>query len=274
MPRDGSNVYSADWVNAAPNTTIESAKQNAMVADFVADANAARPITAGGTGETTARLKDGTWRFQNTADTTKLLAFDLSFIGSGATRTIFVPNTNVDLGLVGGVWRDLNTYSISNQAAVSITGIPAAAKVVEIYLDNVSPVTDSTNLQIRTSANGGSSYDSGASDYDYSQLRGVDSGAGGTITMAGAASQNSIIMTPVIGNATGEFVSGTITIHNPGLGSRTMLNYSLSGVNPSGQPFTSAGGGNRRSSAAVDAVQLTFLSGNLNTGKVTVRYFQ
>lgn len=54
MPRNGSGVYSADWVNAAPNTTIESAKQNAMVADLVADANAARPITAGGTGATTA----------------------------------------------------------------------------------------------------------------------------------------------------------------------------------------------------------------------------
>lgn len=54
MPRDGSGVYSADWVNAAPNTTIESSKQNAMVADLVTDANAARPITAGGTAATTA----------------------------------------------------------------------------------------------------------------------------------------------------------------------------------------------------------------------------
>jgi hypothetical protein len=54
MPRNGSGVYSADWVNAAPNTTIESTKQNAMVADLVADANDARPITAGGTGATSA----------------------------------------------------------------------------------------------------------------------------------------------------------------------------------------------------------------------------
>lgn len=54
MPRDGSGVFSADWVNASPNTTIESAKQNAMIADLVADANAARPITAGGTGGNTA----------------------------------------------------------------------------------------------------------------------------------------------------------------------------------------------------------------------------
>jgi hypothetical protein len=54
MPRNGSGVYSADWVNATPNTTIESSKQNALVADLVTDANAARPITAGGTGGNTA----------------------------------------------------------------------------------------------------------------------------------------------------------------------------------------------------------------------------
>lgn len=54
MPRNGSGVYSADWVNASPNTTVESSKQNALVADLVTDANAARPITAGGTAGITA----------------------------------------------------------------------------------------------------------------------------------------------------------------------------------------------------------------------------
>lgn len=38
----------------APNTTIQSAKYNALVDDLTLDANAARPITAGGTGATSA----------------------------------------------------------------------------------------------------------------------------------------------------------------------------------------------------------------------------
>ncbi|MEW9535716.1 hypothetical protein MRBLRC7O_000926 [Agrobacterium radiobacter] len=38
---------------AVPNTTIESAKYNQTIDDLVADANAARPITAGGTGGVT-----------------------------------------------------------------------------------------------------------------------------------------------------------------------------------------------------------------------------
>lgn len=55
MPRDGSGVYSKPaGTTASPNTTIESTKYNAFADDLVSDANGARPITAGGTGATTA----------------------------------------------------------------------------------------------------------------------------------------------------------------------------------------------------------------------------
>lgn len=55
MPRDGSGVLSAPaGTTATAGTTIESAKYNAFVADWVADGNTARPIVAGGTGATTA----------------------------------------------------------------------------------------------------------------------------------------------------------------------------------------------------------------------------
>lgn len=55
MPRDGSNVYSAPAsATAVPGDTIASASHNALVADLVADLNAARPISAGGTGATSA----------------------------------------------------------------------------------------------------------------------------------------------------------------------------------------------------------------------------
>ncbi len=55
MPRDGSGVYSKpSGTTAVPNTTIESAKFNSVVDDLVTDANAARPIPAGGTGATSA----------------------------------------------------------------------------------------------------------------------------------------------------------------------------------------------------------------------------
>lgn len=56
MPRDGSGVYSAPagTTPQSPNTTIESADWNTLVADLVADANTPRPIPAGGTGSASA----------------------------------------------------------------------------------------------------------------------------------------------------------------------------------------------------------------------------
>ncbi|WP_157865884.1 hypothetical protein [Mesorhizobium japonicum] len=55
MPRDGSGVMS--WPpngNAVTATPIDSSKYNARFADLLSDLNAARPITAGGTGANTA----------------------------------------------------------------------------------------------------------------------------------------------------------------------------------------------------------------------------
>ncbi len=53
MPRNGSGVYSKPaGTTAVPNTVIDSAKYNSTVDDIVDDLNAARPITAGGTGST------------------------------------------------------------------------------------------------------------------------------------------------------------------------------------------------------------------------------
>ena len=104
MPRDGSGVYSASWTNAAPNTTIGSTNANSMVSDFVSDANAARPITAGGTGATSKQaavhaLFDGTTivdddnlRVAANGDQTKIAKLDLSGISTATTRTALSPS--------------------------------------------------------------------------------------------------------------------------------------------------------------------------------------
>ncbi|SDP08196.1 hypothetical protein [Phyllobacterium sp. OV277] len=54
MPRTGGIYTAPAGTKGVPNTTIQSAPYNALVDDLVADANAARPITAGGTGATNA----------------------------------------------------------------------------------------------------------------------------------------------------------------------------------------------------------------------------
>ena len=54
MPRSGGVYSKPAGTTAVPNTTITSASFNAVVDDLVTDANAARPIAAGGTGATNA----------------------------------------------------------------------------------------------------------------------------------------------------------------------------------------------------------------------------
>jgi hypothetical protein len=50
MPRSGGGIYSKGSPSAVSGTTIQSAAYNTTIDDLVTDANAARPISAGGTG--------------------------------------------------------------------------------------------------------------------------------------------------------------------------------------------------------------------------------
>src|SRR6185369_2287299 len=55
MPRDGANIYHRPpGTDAVPDTTIESSKYNAYVADIEQDLTLPRPIVAGGTGASDA----------------------------------------------------------------------------------------------------------------------------------------------------------------------------------------------------------------------------
>ena len=135
-----------------------------MIADLVTDANAARPVTAGGTGETTARLKDGTWRFQNTADTTKLLAFDLSGLTTATTRTLTAPDasgtvmltstglTNAQ-ALTGSVVASSTTsYATYGSITTTIPTDDTKPQITEgnpIFSVNFTPQTTTNKLRIR-----------------------------------------------------------------------------------------------------------------------------
>lgn len=54
MPRTGDIFAPPSGTKGTPDTTIQSSKYNAFVDDITADLNAARPVTAGGTGATNA----------------------------------------------------------------------------------------------------------------------------------------------------------------------------------------------------------------------------
>lgn len=108
MPRDGSGVYSKATPSVEPNTTIASSVFNAIVDDFVNDANTARPVSAGGTGASSAAAArtnlDVAQKQTGTTDATVGAGLVVGAFGLGANApTQATPDTS---GLFTGFMRE------------------------------------------------------------------------------------------------------------------------------------------------------------------------
>lgn len=108
-------------------------------------------VTSSGLTQATSRLLGRT-----TASTGSIeeisVSFPLTFTGGA-------------LGLTAGSWVQIATATASSSSTIDFTGFNSS--LYDIYMVefwNVNPTTDDW-LSLRTSTNGGSSYDSGASDY-------------------------------------------------------------------------------------------------------------
>ena len=132
-----------------------------------------------------------------------------------------------------------------------------------VVLENLIPATDGSLLRMRTSTNGGSSYDSGASDYHYSR--------GGTTAAGSGTNANStstaIEFTSSVGNAANETgVSGRIDFNKPQSAIYFGMNFAVRWLDTSTIPLNMDGVGYRMAAADVDAFQLLFSSGNITSG--------
>lgn len=169
-----------------------------------------------------------------------------------------------------GVYIPLMAGALSNQADLAILGFPSGVRLLKIYLSNVSPVLNGQNLQFRASTNGGTSYDSSANAYWYSQDR-SSSGGGAPVNPGGLDTR--IILTSTIANtASAQFATGEITIYNPGVNQNCSMTFRFAQIDTAGNYTTTSGGGAFRSPVAANAFQISFLSGNLNSGQYTVEY--
>lgn len=108
MPRDGSGVFSKAAPSVEPNTTIASAVFNAVIDDFVNDANLDRPVAAGGTGASTAadaRTNLGVAKKQTgTTDTTAGSGLIVGAFGLGSDEPPLVADFH-DYTLRNGLYR-------------------------------------------------------------------------------------------------------------------------------------------------------------------------
>jgi len=172
---------------------------------------------------------------------------------------------------IPGVWTTFQDTALANSAPLTITGFPSDAKIVEIDFDDIAPITNAQNLRLRTSPTSGPPFDSGASDYNYAQIRGT---VGASVAETGNAATTEIVLTSSLGSSAGQSASGTIRFRNPGTVKRQILSYSSYGIDNTGIQFSITGGGRRNAATVIQAMQLFFASGNLSQGRVVGRYFR
>jgi hypothetical protein len=104
MPRNGGGIYSKGSPSVVTGTTIQSAAYNTTIDDLVTDANAARPISAGGTGAANA-------------------AAARTNLGISATNTPFTPAGNIAATDVQAALAELDTEKAALAGATFTGGI-------------------------------------------------------------------------------------------------------------------------------------------------------
>lgn len=164
----------------------------------------------------------------------------------------------------------LATASASASAAIDFTtGIDGTYEEYEFHIINAVAATAGVVPWLRTSANGGTSFDAGVGDYSYTY---VSAAAGAVAASSSSTSSSNVVLgdaTPQTSATIGGW-SGVVRIFDPaGTVSRKRMNWSL-GANSSnlasGDIFYT-GSGSRFSTAALNAIRFLFSSGNIASGK-------
>jgi hypothetical protein len=166
----------------------------------------------------------------------------------------------------------ISSQDASASATLNFTGFDGALYDGYVFhLMNLIPATDGADLRMRTSSNGGSSYDSTANDYQWI-TRAYTTAAVASDTASTSLAY--IALTPPtggIGNTAGEDgVSGVVTMPGPHLAKKTPLLLDLTGWNNAGVFWQIKGSGVRNASAAVNAVSFFMSTGNITSGTITM----
>jgi len=158
----------------------------------------------------------------------------------------------------------LQQQTASNSASLNFTNfVDDEFDDYFVIIERLIPATDGSLLRMRTSTNGGSSYDSGASDYHYSRGGTTAAGSGTNANTASLA----IDMTSNVGNAANETgVSGRIDFCKPSDAVYFGMNFAVRWIDTGTIPLDMTGCGYRMAAADVDAFQLLFSSGNITSG--------
>jgi hypothetical protein len=165
----------------------------------------------------------------------------------------------------------LGSYTASAATSVDIgTGLDLDAAIDGTYdkyiveLVDFIPAEDGKVLYLRTSTDGGSTFDGGAYNYEYT---GLETSTSGAINGFGSTGATLIQVTQGIGSGTAESCNGEITLYNPsGATNYTQVKFATAYMDPSADSCGTIGTGLRKTAGAVDALRLFMNSGDIESG--------
>lgn len=150
------------------------------------------------------------------------------------------------------------------------TGIDGTYRRYRFEGDLIVPATDGVRLWVRMSTDGGSTYETGASDYAWSVH--AHSGAGQSGDFDAGDSEIELTSTAIlIGSDTNEHACFTMELYKPSdTSSFAMIGWNLHYVTSGGVGAIVNGTGYYKASTAVDAVRFMMSTGNIESGEITL----
>lgn len=212
-----------------------------------------------------------------------------SAFGSAASSisfapTVGLPYNNVQSAIVG-LEEDLNaletditgalsrrlisTRTIAGDASLDFTSavLTAASGMYEIEFDNVVPATSNSFLSLRTSTDGGSTFDAGSTDYEWAGHSAIAAVGGTTDNVVyGELSRSSILLTTqgTSNTSADGGLSGTVKIKGIGQSRKASFIGESLGRSQAGSLTRDTIGGFRKSTTAVNGLRLL-----MNTGAMS-----
>lgn len=180
-----------------------------------------------------------------------------------------LPTFQVSPG-ASAAWEHVSNTTISSDASIDIIGL-SASYCYMIECERVIPETDSTDLNMRTSTDNGSSFDAGG-NYGYA-LQSVSHNNTITTDTSTIGANQGVLNTLGLGDTAGEEFYCRIFLYNVTTSGTTCIDFVSSYADyDNSVPVSCTGMIYKSATEAVDAVQLKMSADDLATG--TVRLYR
>lgn len=182
--------------------------------------------------------------------------------GADALQPI-VPSTLA--GILEEAYLDAKTAAASATINFVLTAAQLAAyRAFRVRFIGVVPATDNVSFLMRTSTDGGATFDSGAGTYSWNRYLSAEDATSGVIA---SASDTSILIANAVDNAATSSLNGYVILSNP---TNTTLHKQVQSnidyISNGDLMCRIMGSGRRKATADIDAFEFRFSAGNIAAG--------